>query len=110
MMIMSIIVYIIVVIILLFFGKFLWNQVLSKKNNSTLDLLESIWQLVRSLDSYSTFILLLNYFPFTLTRWSSNCSWGSLAGWGCFTCAGSFFEHLEELLLPYLQALTLFHQ
>ena len=43
MMIMSIIVYIIVVIILLFFGKFLWNQVLSKKITA-LRPLESIWQ------------------------------------------------------------------
>lgn len=43
MMIMAIIVYIIVVIILLFFGKFLWNQVLSKKITA-LRPLESIWQ------------------------------------------------------------------
>lgn len=43
MMIYSIIIYIIVVIILLFFGKFLWNQVLSKKITA-LKPLESIWQ------------------------------------------------------------------
>ncbi len=43
MMIMAVIIYIIVIIILLFLGKFLWNQVLSKKI-SGLKPLESIWQ------------------------------------------------------------------
>jgi len=42
-MVMAIIIYIIVIIILLFFGKFLWNQILSKKI-SGLKPLESIWQ------------------------------------------------------------------
>jgi hypothetical protein len=43
MLIMAIIIYIIVIVIILFIGKFLWNQILSKKI-SGLKPLESIWQ------------------------------------------------------------------